>query len=140
MSEEYIEEQEVYEPTEFDLLCQKLIHSNGAYYGYIVVSEDFMDTEIPEGAHWSSYIEGEDVLQKTLWEYVSWEYVSDKKVLISLCALERPTIRQRKVNRQDIGDWYAYLQAYGQDVTKILSSEEKHELYDVEPELYEETT
>jgi hypothetical protein len=137
MSEEVEEPIEEYVPTEFELLCQRLRHSNGALYGYFIVDRAFMDTEIPEGVHWSAVPTGEitadpetgeevpETRQKTLWEYVSYIELPDDQVMFSLCALERPTIRHRKVCVADIQDWYNYLQAYGKDVTGILDSEQR---------------
>ena len=103
-------------------------HSNGAYYAFVHLQGlSKLDTPIPEGVKWSKR---EDGTQKTLNEFVGGiiQLDDDRSFIMPLCAIERPTIRQHKVNKDDLDEWIYFMKAVWDVEPELLTSEEMSEL------------
>jgi len=102
----------------------KFRHSNGAYYVFVELEgADKLKSTIPEGVKWSAVDEEH---QKTVGEFVSFYKINEDntKFIMALCAVECPTIRHKKVNKDDIDDWVYYMKAVWNIEPDLLTSVE----------------
>jgi hypothetical protein len=112
---------------EFAASMARFRHKNGAYYAWVEAPIALMNTEIPEGVNGGSIYDGEDIVrQKDVGEFILSAVLSlDNSTAIgSLAYMERPTIRQKRVDLVEMLNWKVFLEPYGLTVDKWLDSEQ----------------